>query len=188
MLETPRLILRNWQVSDREPFFAMNRDPRVMEFMPRLLSREESDAFIDRAARRMQENGFGLWALERKDNGRFIGFTGLNSPDWEAHFTPCVEIGWRLEFGAWGNGFATEAAMAALRFGFGEIQLEEIVSFTVPANVRSRRVMERIGMSPDHAGDFVHPQIPEGNPLKSHVLYRLSREDWKRSPQGSPWA
>ena len=180
MLETDRLILRNWKSSDYQPFFQLNSDPRVMEFMPKLLAKEESDAFADKIAQLIKENGFGLWALERKDNGHFIGFTGLNAPTWKAHFTPCVEVGWRLDYGAWGNGFATEAAKVALEFGFDELDLQEVVSFTVPHNLRSRRVMERISLSRDIEGDFEHPSLPKSDSLSLHVLYRLGKKEWMR--------
>jgi ribosomal-protein-alanine N-acetyltransferase len=120
-----------------------------------------------------------LWALERVEDGAFLGFTGLSRPSFEAHFTPAVEVGWRLARHAWGHGFATEAARAALRFGFETVGLEEIVSFTVPANVRSRAVMERIGMHHDPSDDFDHPKLPAGHPLRAHVLYRLRRADWQ---------
>jgi RimJ/RimL family protein N-acetyltransferase len=180
-LETARLLLREWRDADREPFAAMNADPRVMEHFPNRLTTLESDALIDRMIERWMGDGFGLWAVERQGDGRFLGFTGFAAPTFEAHFTPAVEIGWRFAVEAWGHGYATEAARAALRFGFEDLDLAEIVSFTVPANVRSRAVMERIGMTRDPADDFDHPRIPEGNPLRHHVLYRLARQRWRET-------
>jgi RimJ/RimL family protein N-acetyltransferase len=177
--QTERLLLRGWQEADLEPFAAMNADPRVTEFLSTQLSREESDALVDRFVNEWADDGFGLWAIERLEDGVLLGFTGLARPRFEAHFTPAVEVGWRLAAGAWGHGYATEAADAAVRYGFKVIGLDEIVSFTVPANVRSRAVMERIGMSHDPADDFDHPRLPKGHRLRRHVLYRLSRDAWR---------
>lgn len=177
-LATPRLVLREWRDEDRAPFAELNADPRVAEFLSKPLDRAESDALVDRIVERWASDGHGLWAVERGEDGRFIGFVGLASPSFEAPFTPCVEVGWRLAPAAWGNGYATEAAREALRFGFEELGLEEIVSFTVPGNVRSRAVMERIGLTRDPADDFLHPNMPDGHRLRQHVLYRLGRESW----------
>ena len=185
-LETDRLILRAFVDRDREPFARMNGDPRVMEHFPGLLTREESDELVDRFAQRWAEDGLGLWALERRDDGSFIGFAGLAPPRFEVVFTPAVEVGWRLAVDAWGHGYATEAARVALRFGFEERNLDEILSWTVPANVRSRAVMERLGMTHDPTDDFDHPNIPVGSPLRRHVLYRLSRERWRETQQTAP--
>ncbi|MCC5575346.1 GNAT family N-acetyltransferase [Microtetraspora sp. AC03309] len=171
MIETERLVLRRWQEKDREPFAALNADPEVMEYFPATLTRERSDALADRVAAEFDDCGFGLWAVEL--SGTFIGFTGLSVPRFIAHFTPCVEIGWRLARSAWGHGYATEAARAALRHGFGELGLKEIVSFTAKQNMRSQRVMERIGMTRDPEGDFDHPTLDEDSPLRRHVLYRV---------------
>jgi RimJ/RimL family protein N-acetyltransferase len=179
-LTTGRLLLRHWRDDDRAPFAAMNADLRVMEHFPAPLSRLESDALIDEFEARFDPRGFGLWALERRDDGTFIGFTGLAAVPWEAHFTPAIEVGWRLAPEAWGHGYATEAAREAVRFGFEDAELDEIVSFTVPANVRSRAVMERLGMTHDPADDFDHPRLPVGHPLRRHVLYRIDRESWTR--------
>jgi RimJ/RimL family protein N-acetyltransferase len=173
-LHTERLILRHWREADREPFARMNADPAVMEFFPACLARAESDALVDRIEADFRQYGFGPFAVELRTEGEFIGFTGLSVPGFEARFTPCVEIGWRLAPDYWGQGFATEAARAVVRYGFGTIGLDEVVSFTVPANVRSRSVMERLGMTHDPADDFDHPSLPEGHPLRRHVLYRLS--------------
>ena len=178
-LTTGRLLLRHWRDDDRVPFAAMNADLRVMEHFPAPLSRLESDALIDEFEARFDPRGFGLWALERRDDGTFIGFTGLAAVPWEAHFTPAIEVGWRLAPEAWGHGYATEAAREAVRFGFEDVGLEQIVSFTVPANVRSRAVMERLGMTHDPTDDFDHPRLPEGDPLRRHVLYRLDHESWE---------
>ncbi len=175
---TERLRLRRWLPEDRGPFATMNADPRVHEFLPGPLTREQSDVIVDRIESHFEQRGFGLWAVEVPDVTRFAGFVGLAVPRFEASFMPCVEIGWRLAFEQWGHGYATEGARAALAFGFDQLQLDEIVSFTVPANLRSRRVMERIGMSHDPNGDFDHPLLPEGDHLRRHVLYRLSRKQW----------
>ena len=155
------------------PFAPMSADPAVMEFMPTRLSRLESDALIDRLMQHHAAHGFGPWAVETRADGVFVGFVGLMRPSFDASFTPCVEIAWRLARGAWGRGYATEAARLAVRDGFERCGLSEIVSFTVPANVRSIRVMERLGMVRDHSADFDHPRLPEGHRLRRHVLYRL---------------
>ncbi len=174
-MRTARLLLRRWREADRAPFAALNADPEVMAHMPALLSRAESDAVVDRIEAGFEANGFGLWAVEVIDGPAFIGFVGLSRPSWEASFTPCVEVGWRLSRAAWGQGYATEAAKAACDLGFREHGLAEILSFTVPANVRSWRVMERIGMVRDPAEDFDHPRLAEGHPLRRHGLWRLGR-------------
>ncbi|ONI71558.1 GNAT family N-acetyltransferase [Kribbella sp. ALI-6-A] len=174
-LRTERLLLREWTEADKEPFAAMNSDPAVMEHFPAMMTREESDAFVDRIGAQLAEWGFGLWALEVRDTGRFIGFTGLSRPSFEAHFTPAVEVGWRLSKDAWGNGYATEAARAALAYGFGPAGLDEIVSFTATTNLPSQRVMQRIGMTHDVSDDFDHPRVPAGHRLQRHVLYRIAR-------------
>jgi RimJ/RimL family protein N-acetyltransferase len=154
----------------------MNADPRVMEYLPGLLSEEESGALTARIEDHFEQYGFGLWAVEICDVASFAGFLGLLVARFEARFTPCVEIGWRLSAKHWGHGYATEGARAALAFGFEALGLEEIVSFTVPGNRRSRRVMERIGMIRNPADDFDHPLLPEGHPLRRHVLYRITRQ------------
>jgi RimJ/RimL family protein N-acetyltransferase len=174
-LQTPRSCLRQWRATDLEPFAQMNRDPAVMEYFPAPLSREQSDAIVARTERLFRERGFGLWALELRGSGAFAGFVGLSVPRFEAHFTPCVEIGWRLAREHWGRGYATEAALAALDFGFGACGLVEIVSMAVATNSRSRRVMERLGMTREAADDFDHPQLSHGHPLRRHVLYRARR-------------
>ena len=173
-IRTPRLHLRRWRDEDLPAFAAMNADPRVMEFFAAPLDRAESDALAARIRGHFDRRGFGLWAVEVTGVADFIGFVGLCVPGFEAHFTPCVEVGWRLARDHWGRGYATEAARAALDFGFRHLALTEIVSFTVPANRRSRAVMERIGMTRTPADDFDHPSLPEGHPLRRHVLYRAS--------------
>ena len=175
ILETPRLLLRPWRISDREPFARLNADPRVMEYFPALLTPGETFAAMGRIEAHHQSHGFGLLAAELRSTGEFLGFIGLAEPGFEAHFTPCVEIGWRIAAVFWGHGYATEGAQALLRHAFTTLALPEVVSFTVPANLRSRRVMEKLGMTRNPAEDFDHPRIPEGHPLRRHVLYRLSR-------------
>jgi ribosomal-protein-alanine N-acetyltransferase len=179
-LRTERLLLRRWRESDRQPFAALNADPAVMEHFPAPLTRAESDAMVDRIEAAFERDGYGLWAVEPLETGRFVGFVGLNRVPYETPFTPAVEVGWRLAREAWGRGYASEAARAALGFAFTALGLDEIVSFTVPANLRSRAVMERIGMTRDVAGDFDHPRIAAGHRLRRHVLYRLSKADWER--------
>ena len=182
-LETERLRLRQWRASDRAPFAQMNADPRVMEFFPARLDPAASDALAGRIEARIAERSWGLWAAElRAPSGKagdFIGFIGLQPPIAQLPCSPCVEVGWRLAQPYWGKGFATEGARAAIRFGFEKLGLDEIVSFTVPANRRSRAVMERLGMLEDKAGAFEHPSIAPGSPLRLHCLYRLSRSRWE---------
>lgn len=176
-IRTERLLMRRWRDSDSEPFAALNADPEVMELFPRTLTRQESEASIQWIEAGFEAHGWGLWALEPLDAGGFIGFTGLSVPSFQARFMPAVEIGWRLARGAWGQGYATEAALAALRFGFEQAKLAEIVSFTTPENVRSQAVMRRIGMTRDAHDDFEHPKIEVGSPLRRHVLYRIANPD-----------
>jgi ribosomal-protein-alanine N-acetyltransferase len=178
-IETDRLILRGWRESDRAPFAALNADPEVVRYLSRALSREESDAMIDRVVARWAERGYGLWAVERRDDDAFLGFTGLSWQDFPAPFTPAIEIGWRLARSAWGHGYATEAARTTLRWAFETLGLEEVLSFTTVANAASRRIMERIGMARDLAGDFDYTGVPEGHPIRPHVLYRITREAWR---------
>jgi RimJ/RimL family protein N-acetyltransferase len=183
-LETERLILRKWRGGDRAPFARINADRHVMQYFPSVLTREESDALADRIKERWRSHGFGLYAVDLKigvrdgrpsDERQFIGFIGLARPSFEIDFTPCVEIGWRLDASAWGRGLATEGARAVAEYAIGPLGLDEIVSFTAVANARSRRVMEKIGMTHDPRDDFDHPKLPEGHPLRRHVLYRLRR-------------
>jgi RimJ/RimL family protein N-acetyltransferase len=172
-LTADRLILRRWCASDREPFQALNSDPRVMEFFPAVLTAEETEQSIAYIEGHLDRHGFGLYAAELIETKTFIGFIGLNVPSLEAPFMPAVEIGWRLAFDYWGRGLATEGARAVVRYAFETLQLQDLVSFTTAANLRSRRVMENIGMVHDPAADFDHPNLPDGHPLRRHVLYRL---------------
>jgi RimJ/RimL family protein N-acetyltransferase len=181
-LATARLVLRQWRDSDLAPFAALNADPEVMQYMPRCLERSESDALVGRYRERIAERGWDLWALERRDDGGFVGALGLAVATFPAPFTPCVEIAWRLARAQWGQGLATEAASAVLRFGFQTLALEEVLAFTVPENRRSRAVMARLGMHRDPGEDFEHPRLPPGHPLRHHVLYRLGRVD-RQAPQ-----
>jgi RimJ/RimL family protein N-acetyltransferase len=173
VLTTPRLLLREWRPEDREPFAALNADPRVMEHFPGVLSRRQSDALAQRSARHFERHGFGPWAVEVPGVAPFIGFVGLDVPGFEAHFTPCVEIGWRLAAEHWAHGYATEAALASVRYAFDVVGLDELTSFTTPQNVRSQAVMKRIGMTRDPADDFDHPRFPPGHRLSRHVMFRL---------------
>lgn len=168
---TPRLRLRQWRDSDRAPFAAMNADPAVMEFFPALLDRAESDAAIDRQIAHIEKYGWGFWAAETLEDEQFIGFIGIKQVADNMPFSPAVEIGWRLAKNAWSKGFATEAARTCLQIGFEQLGLQEIVSFTVPENLRSRAVMEKLGMQ--HRENFLHPALPVGHPMQEHVLYRL---------------
>jgi len=179
VLTTARLVLRPWREPDREAFARLNDDPTVMEFMPRRLSRDESDAFAARIQADIEQRSWGLWAVEIPGKAPFIGYVGLSVPSFDTHFTPCTEIGWRLAAEYWGHGYASEAANESLRFAFAELQLRQVVAFTVPLNRRSIRVMERIGMARDRAGDFEHPKLAPSHPLRPHVLYRLNRDDWR---------
>jgi RimJ/RimL family protein N-acetyltransferase len=174
-LRTTRLKLRQWLVTDRNPFALLNTDAQVMQHFPNVLSEEQSNAGADRIQAHIEKQGWGLWAVEIPGVTPFAGFIGLSRPAFEAHFTPCVEVGWRLAREFWGFGYASEGAAAALAFGFEHLGLSEIVSFTVPGNVRSTRVMERIGMIRNSVDDFDHPALPEGHPLRPHVLYRKAR-------------
>ena len=172
-LETERLLLRAWKEEDIEPFFAMNQDQKVMEFFPSLWSMSMVTEFINRMSRQLAEKSFTLWATEEKSSKQFIGFIGLNSPNWEAPFTPCVEIGWRLAAEFWGKGYATEGAKRVLEYAFNSLKLHEVVSFTVPDNLKSRKVMEKIGMNRDLNGDFLHPKLAPEHPFARHVLYTI---------------
>jgi RimJ/RimL family protein N-acetyltransferase len=175
MLRTPRLELRRWRLADREPFAALNADPVVMAHFPATQTRAESDALADAIEAHFVARGFGLYAVEIPGVAPFAGFVGLNVPTFTAAFTPCVEIGWRLAAAHWGHGYATEAGRAVLDHAWMTLGLAEIVSFTTAGNARSRAVMARLGMARDPAGDFDHPRLPEGHPLRPHVLYRVRR-------------
>jgi RimJ/RimL family protein N-acetyltransferase len=184
VLRTDRLIMRRWRDADAGPFAAMNADPQVMEHFPALMTRAESDAAIRRIENHFDRRGFGIWALEIAATGEFIGFAGLNVPSFEVpgfarDAGPPVEVGWRLARPAWGYGYASEAARAALAYGFGEVGLAEIISFTTTTNARSQAVMRRIGMTHDQADDFDHPELPVGSPLRRHVLWRMTAGRWR---------
>jgi len=172
---TERLRLRTWRDSDLEPFAALNADPEVMRHFPEPLDRAASDALVGRIKAHFDRHGFGPWVVEIPGVTDCAGFVGLMVPAFEAHFTPCIEIGWRLDRPYWGKGYATEAAAAALNYAFDVLQADEVVAITVPANRPSRAVMERLGMIHDPDGDFDHPNLPEGHALQRHVLYRKRR-------------
>ena len=172
MIETKRLLLRHWKLEDLNPFYKINSNPQVCKFLPKQLSASESDEFARKIIQKFDVQGFGMFALEEKENKEFIGFTGLNIPNFEAPFMPAIEMGWRLAVDYWGKGLATEAAFAVMDYAFFELKLSEIVSFTVPENTASRRVMEKIGMIRDPSADFCHPDLSNDHILSSHVLYR----------------
>ncbi|RAX01421.1 MULTISPECIES: GNAT family N-acetyltransferase [unclassified Photorhabdus] len=173
VLETDRLIMRAWREEDRLPFCYLNSNVEVMEYFPTTLTAEQSNTMVDRIIQRFeQQGGWGLWAVELKETGDFIGFVGLNIPIAELPFSPCVEIAWRLNKPFWGRGYANEAARKALNFAFTQLKLEEIVAFTTISNLRSQKVMERLGMVKDE-NTFLHPSLPDGHPLHEHVLYRI---------------
>jgi ribosomal-protein-alanine N-acetyltransferase len=174
-------MLRDWRDEDLAPWIALNADPRVREFFPSILTASESAAQMQEARGHIARHGFGPWAVEVRGGAPFVGFIGLSVPTFDAHFTPCVEVGYRLAFDAWGHGYATEGARAVLRYGFQSLRLSEIVSFTTESNWRSRRVMDRLGMHRDPADDFDHPNLHENHPLRRHVLYRLRAEEQKRN-------
>ena len=175
-LETDRLILRQWQDSDLAAFAKMSSDPEVMRYFPNTLSLEQSDALAEKIRGKIQNSGYGFWAVEIEETADFAGFCGLNIPDPQLPFGPSVEIGWRLAKHFWKWGYATEAATAAINYGFKELSLSEIVSFTVPSNVPSQNVMKRLGFQFDTT--FEHPALPHGHPLREHVLYRLPKTQW----------
>jgi 3-dehydroquinate dehydratase / shikimate dehydrogenase len=172
-IKTTRLFLRPWEETDLIPFAELNADPRVMEYFPSTLSKEESDQLAHKIQSKFEQKGWGLWAVAAPGVADFIGFIGLNEVPFKAHFTPAIEIGWRIAFNHWDKGYATEGAQAVLQYGFETLKLKEIVSFTVAQNFRSRRIMEKIGMKHNPVDDFDHPKLPEGHPLRRHVLYRI---------------
>jgi ribosomal-protein-alanine N-acetyltransferase len=178
MIETERLVLRRWTDTDRAPFAALNADPHVVRYFRGPLDRAASDAFIDRIEASFETLGYGLWAVELGSTRAFIGFTGLARQTFTAHFTPAADIGWRLTRSAWGHGYASEAACAALTYGFTVAGLDEIVASTTETNERSRAVMHRIGMTHDPHDDFDYPLLPEDHPLRPSVLYRITRDRW----------
>ena len=176
--ETERLILRLWKQEDIQPYYLINQDSHVIKYLRGTLSVQQVEDFIVAANNHYDTYGYTLWAVELKSTKELIGFIGLNYVMWSSSFTPAVEIGWRLGSQHWGNGYATEGARAVLQYGFQVLQLEEIVSFTVPANARSIRVMEKIGLRRDRNGDFNHPKLPHNHPLSCHVLYRLKKSEY----------
>jgi RimJ/RimL family protein N-acetyltransferase len=178
-LTTERLVLRRWRDDDRDAFAALNADAVVMEHFPAVLTRERSETVLDLIEAGFDEHGFGLWAVEERPGGRLLGMTGLQRVPFLAPFTPAVEVGWRLFPFAWGRGYATEAASAALDHGFGPARLPQIVALTTPANRRSLAVMERLGMTRDAADDFEHPRLPAGHRLRRHLLYRIDAGTWR---------
>lgn len=177
---TERLLLRQWKISDREPFAAMSANPQVMEFFPSTLDRSESDAIVDACESLIAKRGWGVWAAELLETREFIGLIGLHIPSSDLPPSPCVEILWRLDPSHWGHGYATEAASAALKVGFEKLNLQEIMSFAAADNLRSRAVMERLNMT-DTGENFEHPEIPESSQLREHCLYKISREKWLRT-------
>jgi RimJ/RimL family protein N-acetyltransferase len=178
-ITTERLLLRQWREDDREPFQALNADPLVAQFTVGVLAPDASDVVFDRIQGHFDRHGFGLWAAELRESHTFLGFIGLSVPPFDAPFMPAVEVGWRLRSDYWNRGLATEGARAAMRYGFETLNLAGLVSFTVPANLRSRRVMEKLGLTYDQRDDFDHPQLPAGHPLRRHVLYRIERAAWE---------
>jgi ribosomal-protein-alanine N-acetyltransferase len=178
-IATERLLLRPWREADRAPWASLNADPEVMAHFVAPLTREQSDAFLDdRLLPHLAEHGYGMWAVERRSDGRFLGSVGLMWQTFPAPFTPALEVGWRLARHAWGHGYATEAAGAGVVYAFEETDVSEVVSMTAPANVASIAVMRRLHMTHDPADDFEHPRVPPGHPLRRHVLHRLSRRRW----------
>jgi ribosomal-protein-alanine N-acetyltransferase len=180
---TPRLTLREWRDEDRAPFAEMNADPEVMEYFRAPLNRGESDVVVDRFVDEFDRRGFCPWAVVERETSSFVGFVGLHEVPEVLDFAPGVEVGWRLARPFWGLGYATEGATSSLDFAFGALGLDEVVSMTTLANRRSARVMERLGMKRDPAADFEHPSIPVGHPVRSHMLYRLQREEWSAARQ-----
>lgn len=178
-IKTKRLLLRPWKKSDIDPFCRMNAEQRVMEYFPKPLNPEESRELFEKISTHIEKTGWGLWAVEIPGIASFIGFIGLSPVLFTAHFTPAVEIGWRLNYPYWGHGYATEGALATLRLGFETLYLAEIVAFTAKQNKRSIEVMKKIGMHHNSEDDFDHPKLIPGDRLRRHVLYRLSLEEWK---------
>lgn len=172
-IDTERLTFREWKEKDSISFYHMSQDPKVMEYFPSLWSMELVTIFIANMEIQLKKKKYTLWVVEEKNSKEFMGFIGLNSPQWEAQFTPCVEIGWRLAYPFWGKGYATEGAKAVLDYAFEELKLVEVVAFTVPDNLRSRRVMDKIGMIRDEKGDFLHPKLDPKDRFAKHVLYRI---------------
>ena len=184
-LVTDRLVMRSWRAADSDPFAALNADPAVMEFFPATMSREQSDAFIDRIDAGFAERGFGLWALEVAATQSFVGFTGLIPMPEGAPGAGGMEVGWRLARSAWGNGYATEAGTAALRLAFIELGFDEIWSLTAEINTPSIAVMRRLGLQ--HVATADHPRLPAGSRLNPHVFYRITRREWDSNHVRGAW-
>ena len=182
VLQTRRLILRQWQESDFLPYAKLNADQRVMEFMLGTMTEEETRQSIENIEKHFDAHGFGRWAVQIADSEKFIGFVGISIPTYTLPFSPCVEVAWRVCPDEWGKGYAPEAANEAMRDGFERVGLQEIVSFTTLINLKSRRVMEKLGMQYCPAEDFDHPMVPQGHRLRRHVLYRMSKADWNLRP------
>jgi ribosomal-protein-alanine N-acetyltransferase len=180
-LQTQRLRLRAWRDEDLPIFAAMNANGEVNRYLLGPLTRLQSDAVVGRFIQHFQHVGFGMWAVEAPSVASFIGAVGISIPSYTAPFTPCVEVGWRMAPEYWGHGFATEAAQAALEFGFRKVELPEIVALTVPQNARSRALVAKLGMTRAASDDFDHPLVPAGHPLQRHVLYRLRKEAWQQA-------
>ncbi|KKW75592.1 GCN5 family acetyltransferase [Acinetobacter sp. AG1] len=176
VIETARLILRQWQPEDYASFAQMSKNPQVMQYFPKLLTRTESDAFINKVRAIIELQSWGFWAVELKSNHQFIGFVGIHSQPTQFSFSPCIEIGWRLDQAYWGKGYATEAAQSVLDFAFRELNFEKIVSFTSLENLRSQMLMQKLGMI--KVGEFQHPALVKDHPLSWHVLYEIHQSDW----------
>ncbi len=177
-LQTDRIILRQWEEKDLEPFAQLNADPRVMEYFPKLLTREESDDIVRRLKGHIEKYGWGFWAASLISTGELVGLIGMQHVGFNAPFTPAVEIGWRLAQKYWGQGYAPEGAIACLQYAFNTLELDQVVAFTFEGNLRSRRVMEKIGMHHNAKDDFNHPQVLPNHPLMRHVLYRIYQQEY----------
>ena len=178
IIETSRLILRTWEEKDIDAMTLIDQDTKVCEFLPSIGTREETEARTQRIMQHYEQHGFCLYAVELKSTHQFIGWIGLSIPSFEAHFTPSVEIGWRLDSKHWNKGYATEGAKAVLYYAFTKLNLNKVVSFTTVNNTASRRVMEKIGMHRNPRDDFNHPKLNKSHPLCKHVLYRISKEEF----------
>ena len=177
-IRTPRTLLRAWKESDREAWAAMNADDEVRKYFPKLLTRGESDVEFDRINNSIKQRGWGMWALEIPGTHPFAGFVGLNPPAYDAVWQPAVEIGWRLAQDAWHNGYATEAAQAAMQFAFEHLQLPQVLALSVTTNTPSHKVMDRLGMTRWHGMEFDHPRVPTDWPLKNHIVHRIDQDAW----------
>jgi len=183
ILETPRLILRQWEERDLEPYAALNADPRVMEYFPKLLTRDEVKNMIEtRLAKHIRDKGYGLWCAELKSLNECIGFIGIQVPPFEVHFNPSIEIGWRLAHKVWGQGLAGEGARKVLEYSFGQLRMPEMLAMASKINVRSQNVMKKLGMTYVPEYDFDHPKLEIGSPIRPHVTYRIKAEEFKTRP------